>query len=141
MGDLNKYYLFLDDVRFPKDVKWIDLPSIEPYSWTIVRNYNEFCDIIFLKGLPEFVTFDHDLSDSAYLEYNKTINNKINYSNITEKTGYDCAKWLVEYCRINNIKFPNYLVHSLNPIGTENIYRYVENYKRVVENFSDFNGQ
>lgn len=133
MDDSNKYYLFLDDVRFPKDVKWVDLPSIDPYSWTIVRNYNEFCDIILLKGLPEYVTFDHDLADEHY--------GNSDPSKYTEKTGYDCAKWLVEYCRINNIKFPNYLVHSLNPIGTENIYKYIENYKRVVENFSDFNGQ
>ena len=33
------YNLFLDDMRYPKDVKWIELPLVE---WTIVRNYKEF---------------------------------------------------------------------------------------------------
>lgn len=44
----------------------------------------------------------------------------------SEKTGYDCAKWLVDFCIDNKLKFPNYQVHSLNPIGSKRIRDYIE---------------
>ncbi len=66
------------------------------------------------NGLPEYVSFDHDLADIS--------------DSHKEKTGYDCVKWLVDYCIDNKIiKFPNYQVHSANPIGKKNITSYVEN--------------
>ena len=37
------------------------------------------------------------------------------------KSGYDCAKWLVDYCLDNGITIPNFGVHSANPVGAENI--------------------
>jgi hypothetical protein len=47
-----------------------------------------------------------------------------------EKTGYDCAKWLVDYCIDNQANLPDYLVHSANPIGKKNIESYLENFKK-----------
>lgn len=38
-----------------------------------------------------------------------------------EKTGYDCAKWLVEYCLDNNLKLPKWNIQSANPVGKDNI--------------------
>lgn len=38
-----------------------------------------------------------------------------------EKTGMDCAKWLIEYCITNNLKLPKFYCHSMNPIGKDNI--------------------
>lgn len=131
MDNNKKYYLFLDDVRVPTQVKWVDLPLIDPNSWIIVRNYNEFCEMILKNNLPEFICFDHDLSTEHY-----DVNTDPN--TYKEKTGYDCAKWLIEYCRINKLEVPKYLVHSLNPIGAENISRYIENYKRVSKEFNFF---
>ena len=58
------YKLFLDDVRNPKDVKWINLP-LGP--WVIVRNYHDFVKYITSNGLPEFVAFDHDLGQEHYI--------------------------------------------------------------------------
>lgn len=54
-----KYNLFLDDVRKPTDVKWLDLP---PVDWVIVRNYENFEKIIRKAGLPSIISFDHDLT-------------------------------------------------------------------------------
>lgn len=118
------YALFLDDERIPHKVTWVNLPLVD---WTIVRNYQQFVDIITKQGVPKYITFDHDLADSHYQEIVKTGN--FNYENHTEKTGFECAKWLVEYCRQKDLDIPKYWVHSMNPIGRENIIRYLENYK------------
>jgi hypothetical protein len=113
MKNKRPYYIFLDDERFPKDVKWTKIPDLH---WTVIRNYSNFKVLIELKGyLPEFISFDHDLAD---------------YSKYTEKTGYDCAKWLIQYCSENNLKIPDYTVHSLNPIGAKNIINLLESYKQ-----------
>jgi hypothetical protein len=47
-----------------------------------------------------------------------------------EKTGLDCAKFLVEYCADENQPLPKYLVHSANPAGKENIEKFLENAKK-----------
>ena len=58
------YNLFLDDVRIPTHVTWVEIPKNQHYS--VVRNYNEFVDLITLRGLPKFVCYDHDLADCHY---------------------------------------------------------------------------
>jgi hypothetical protein len=47
-----------------------------------------------------------------------------------EKTGLDCAKFLVEYCMSVGSLLPEYLVHSANPTGKQNIQAYLENAKK-----------
>lgn len=113
------YKLFLDDVRSPEDVRWVLLPD---GPWTIARNYNEFVKHIETLGLPAFVAFDHDLADEHY-------GSVIAKSTYKEKTGFECAKWLVEYCMARNLKFPKYTVHSMNPVGRDNIKNYIESFK------------
>ncbi len=121
-----KYNIFLDDVRHPNQVTWVQLPQ-KPYS--LVRSYKEFVELITLRGLPEFVAYDHDLSDS---HYGHGLNgDAIPYDQYTEKTGYDCAKWLVSYCIEKGKKHPPYVVHSMNPVGKSNIISYVESYNRI----------
>lgn len=126
------YYLFLDDERMPRDVKWVLLPQAD---WVIVRNHDEFCNYIKENGVPEFVSFDHDLADFHYHVMQQevcdsfTIDDgdlKKTYDYGPEKTGYDSAKWLVEHCHLDKICFPNYLVHSLNPIGAQRIKEYID---------------
>jgi hypothetical protein len=47
------------------------------------------------------------------------------------KTGYDAAKWLVQYCHSNCLPFfPEYNVHSANPVGKANIESYLSNAKK-----------
>jgi hypothetical protein len=98
--------------------------------WIIVRNYNAFVDYITKNGIPAFVSFDHDLGHDAYVEFSRayTSDKKFNYENVKERTGYECAKWLVEKCLDENQPFPNYQVHSMNPIGKSNIESYIESY-------------
>ena len=123
---INNYNLFLDDVRIPTHVYWAEVPKDQHYS--VVRNYNEFVDLISLRGLPKFVCYDHDLADNHYGD--GLNDDEINYSKYQEKTGYDCAKWLVAYCLEKNVKHPPYVVHSLNPVGRKNIESYIENYNK-----------
>lgn len=126
---ITNYNLFLDDNRIPTHVTWVDVPKDQHYS--VVRNYQEFVDIITLRGLPKFVTYDHDLSDCHYGHGLKGDN--IPYDKYTEKTGYDCAKWLVEYCMNKGVKHPSYMVHSMNPVGKSNIISYVESYNKSIK--------
>ena len=121
------YYLFLDDVRYPNQVTWVHLPQ-KPYS--LVRSYQEFVDSITHKGIPDFVAYDHDLSDA---HYGHGLNgDAIDYSQYREKTGFDCAKWLVSECVKKGVKHPPYVVHSMNPIGKSNIISYVDSYNKSV---------
>lgn len=109
------YKLFLDDMRNISDVTWVLLP--EGTDWVVVRNYDEFVNTIQSKGMPEFITFDHDLSMEHY--------NPDTWSDpdfkYKEKTGLDCARWFLNYCKENNKRVPNYSVHSMNPVGRRNI--------------------
>ena len=66
-----------------------------------IDHYQEFVSWVHLNGLPDGVCFDHDLGE--------------------EKTGYDAAKWLVEYCLDYNLDLPKWNIQSSNPVGKENI--------------------
>ena len=44
--------LYLDDVRIP-----------QTEGWEIVRNYDDFVKWIEENGLPDIVSFDHDLAE------------------------------------------------------------------------------
>lgn len=131
--------LFLDDERMP--INAYNLVTEKPglYTsddWDIVRNYKEFVNYITTNGLPDLISFDHDLS----LEHIKYFFNNGGHQNppdpsdadFIEKTGYDCAKWLVNYVEDNNLKLPEYIVHSANPIGRKNIQTYLDNAKKVL---------
>jgi hypothetical protein len=123
------YNLFLDDERFPTRAQSLIEFDKELYTddsnWVIVRDYSEFINYISDNGLPEMVSFDHDLADIKYVMGKSSFSFK-------EHTGYDCAKWLVEYCSTNNLKLPKYQVHSANPIGKVNIQSYLENAKKHI---------
>ena len=126
---INKYNLFLDDIRVPTDVTWVQIPVDQHY--TVVRNYKEFVDLITLRGLPKYICYDHDLADSHYGHDLKNVARPHNSYN--EKTGYDCAKWLVDYCFAKKLKHPPFIVHSLNPIGKKNIESYIINYNNSLQ--------
>ena len=118
-----KMRLYLDDIRTPKG---------EDNEWEVVRNYDEFVAHIKMNGLEnyEVISLDHDLGDTAMNEYYNNVhpNYTLDYNNITEKTGLDCAKWLVAESMKTGIPLPAVYVHSANPIGSANIMGYVNNY-------------
>ena len=134
---MKKYIIYLDDVRTP----------IDKENWEVVRSYDEFVETVTKLGLEniETISLDHDLGDTATNEYftNVSPNYTLDYNNIQEKTGYDCAKWLVEHFYDKNpdwislgrlqkktvgFNFPTVYTHSANPIGSANILGYINNF-------------
>lgn len=117
------YKLFLDDIRDPEDVFQYMMHPVYLINdeWIIVRSYDEFVKTIQEKGIPDVLSMDHDLGLEHY-EHNKNPNGVIDYSSYTEKTGYDCAKWLINYCIDNKKELPTtILIHSMNIVGSQNI--------------------
>lgn len=87
--------LFLDDVREA------------PIGFDVVRSFEEFTAYIEKNGVPDLISFDHDLG------YNESS---------SEKTGYDCAKWLLD----NGHTLKRWRIHSANPVGAERIRNLLE---------------
>lgn len=118
-----KYKIYLDDVRTPTDS-----------SWVVVRNYDEFVNKVTEIGLEniELISLDHDLGDSAMKEWHTNVyhNYTLDYNNITEKTGYDCAKWLVEQW-LDGKPVVDVYTHSANAIGSANIMGICNNYRHI----------
>lgn len=119
------YSLFLDDVRKPEQVTWVKLPKVK---WTIARNFKEFTHTIKTKGLPDRIAFDHDLA----FDYNLD-NSSWSPPPNREPTGYDCAMWLIKYIDKSGTSFPEYYIHSMNPIGAENIDSLIKSYKKSIK--------
>lgn len=105
IGENMKKLLWLDDLRNPIDYVTGD------YDISWVKNYEEFCKFIVENGLPDIICFDHDLSE--------------------EKSGYDCAKFVVNYCQEHNLDIPTYDIQSSNNVGKENIRSLMNNWHRV----------
>jgi hypothetical protein len=122
--NLNLYRIYLDDVRMP----------IQKDGWVVVRSYNEFVDKVNEIGLEniELISLDHDLGDTAMDEWYRNVyhNYTLDYNNITEKTGMDCAKWLVEQW-MDGKPVVDVVVHSANAIGAANISGHINNYRHI----------
>jgi hypothetical protein len=105
---MKKYYahIWLDDCR---------MPNVSPKELTYwARAYEGFVGTV--KMLKEKISscmihFDHDLGEG--------------------KSGYDCAKWLVDWCIENGYGVPDYTIHSANPVGRQNIESVFESYWKV----------
>ena len=127
---MKKYNIYLDDVRTP-------LPNPTTHDvteWTVVRSYDEFVAKITEIGLENIglISLDHDLGDSAMREWHNNVyhNYTLNYDNITEKTGMDCTKWLVEQW-LNGAPVVPVMVHSANAVGSANMMGYINNYRHI----------
>lgn len=105
------YRLFLDDER---------LPAERSGEWVVARTYAAAVDVVSQRGLPCYISFDHDLG--------------VEDDGREAPTGYDFAKWLGDYIldhRPDVSQFAWY-VHSQNPIGAQNIDRYLGNLIRAI---------
>lgn len=120
---MNKVWIYLDDARSPIQDKWV-----------VVRNYDEFVNKVSEIGLEniEVISLDHDLDETAMIEWSKNTfdNYTINYNDIREKTGLDCAKWLINQWKEGK-PVVEVLVHSANAIGSANIMGYINHYRHV----------
>lgn len=97
-----KTYLYLDDERHPQT----DRP------WQVVRSYDEAVAYITKHGIPNYISFDHDIASEP-------------------NTGYTFAKWLVDQDLDGIHRFPKdfaFNVHSANPVGHRNIDAYLTQY-------------
>lgn len=130
-----KTLLWLDDIRDPNDPVWKSYIKTNPAEIVWVKNFQEFTSYIESNDLPEIISFDHDLADEHYTpekywdDYvsSKAYQESQNYS---EKTGHECAKWLVEYCLDRSLPLPEYFVHSMNPVGRDNILSTLRHYEK-----------
>lgn len=128
------YNLFLDDIRIPIDT--FNYTKNDVYSkldWIVVRNYNEFVKAIEIHGMPDIISFDHDLADEHYDPdlYGSETYNEV-YDNFKSKTGYDCAKWLIENSIDNDQPLPETIfIHSMNPHGSMNIESLFTTYSKT----------
>ncbi len=115
--------LYLDDIRTPKTE-----------GWDIVRSYDDFVNYIEQNGVPEEVSFDHDLSreHTKYYFDNGGHDNPPDPLGVEfkERTGYDAAKWLCDYCWTNGIPLPKWNIHSANPVGSDNIKFLLNNFEK-----------
>lgn len=98
--------LFLDDVRTPFNSRV-----------AVVRNYDEFVAYIEKNGVPDLISFDHDLSFEHYPLGENNPGMSIPYDGYKEKTGLHCARYLIE----NKLPVKYWTVHSMNVTGKMNI--------------------
>lgn len=99
-----KTVLWLDDTRrVPEDT------SSEHYEW--VKDFYEFQCWILENGMPDVLDLDHDLG-----EYH---------------SGYDCLKFCIGIAVGNNLSVPELRVHSMNPVGRDNMVKYYENFVKM----------
>ena len=135
---MSKTCLYLDDLRTPTK------PPPGYKDWVVVRDYQEFEDYILKEGLPDLISFDHDLGMEHYLDLSEQTSRMGHqipvYELYKERTGLHCAKFLCDYIlgihengtveEINDLKFPHCGVHSANPVGAQNIQSYINQFKR-----------
>lgn len=100
--------IWLDDTREP--ISLLEDGFYKESDIRICRNYSQFVEAIQKDGLPEIICFDHDLGE--------------------EKSGYDCAKFVVDYCIKNKVKLPQWYIQSMNIVGSMNINSLLKNYKK-----------
>ena len=107
--------LFLDDVRVPKS------PDVQ-----LVRSYGEFVDYLKKNGVPDLISFDHDLAMEHYPLGENRAGQKVPYSSYRQETGLHCAQYVVE----NRLPLRHWAVHSSNVQGRINIERELRRYHR-----------
>jgi hypothetical protein len=101
MENTNKYWIYIDDERFPKTQG----------PWVIVRSLSELKSVIAKDGIPDMISFDHDLGEN-------------------QPTGMDCVNWLID----QNIVLEKYNIHSANPVGSVNMQSKLDSWKTFNEN-------
>jgi hypothetical protein len=117
---MKKTLLWLDDERNPNSEKWYKYLrqyfDIEIFDIIWVKSYSEFIQFVENNILPYIVCFDNDLGDV-----------------VTNFEGYDCAKYLSNFCIENKKQLPNFIVQSANPVAKQNIETYLNNHNKYFD--------
>ena len=124
-----KNLLWLDDLRNP----FLDVEGRVPGGndkWNInwVLNYEQFVLWVEMYGLPDAISFDHDLAPEHYTpeyfwdDYEESKKfQEWKSKNYKNQTGEGCAKWLMQFCINNKKQLPEIFIHSANPVGEDKI--------------------
>jgi hypothetical protein len=120
---MSEWILFLDDERVPTDLvallpKWeYDLKIVSRLDrFHVARSVNEAKALVNRYGWPSFASFDHDLG---------------HHDGTPLPTGMDFVKWMCEKVLDGDIKINpdfEFIAHSANPVGRDNIRKYLENF-------------
>lgn len=106
---MKKIIIFIDDLRNPK-YYFDNIENV--FSATSYNKFVALLNYLYMKyGHIDEIWFDHDLGDES-------------------KSGYDCAKYLIDFCDKYNLTIPQYHIHSANPIGRQNIESYIKSYQK-----------
>jgi len=133
---IKRYVLLDDDVfRTPQSIyEYTNNEIYLKYPWTIVRNYDAFVKDTLINGVAVAYSFDHDLGDAHY-----ACQKHIDYDKFVEKTGFHCAKWLIDYCLDTDLELPEEIyIHSMNVVGAMNIKSLFTSFYKVYPTDSDF---
>lgn len=117
------YTLFLDDIRFPEDVRYF----YGSYKNVIIcRSYDDAVWTVTHHGVPDFISFDHDLLQEHYI------------IGTGEKTGLTFADWFCNWVKSEKKDLPDnfgFFVHSQNPEGAAKIEKCMDKFlKQKKEN-------
>jgi len=130
-----KIGVFLDDVRvidqLPTRIdEWITVKNYDGFVYTIGSYYEAF------NCLPEIISFDHSLStideDNEIL---RPVGAPLFYANYKEKTGKDCAEWLVQFAKEEDLDIGRVAIHSTYLLGAKRIEDIINDYKRERGNY------
>lgn len=97
--------LFLDDLRDPVN-----------NEFTVCRTSQEAIDLLYSMGVPQVISFDHDLGgdDTSMVYINHLINGVLD------------NRWTIPSGFI-------YYIHSANPVGSVNIESKMSSFLRYLE--------
>lgn len=110
---MKKVVIFIDDMR---DIRnYVDCANNNAYQ---AKSYDDFINkleyVFEGYGKVDEIWFDHDLGEDS-------------------KSGYDCAKYLVNFCIEHEMKLPEWHIQSSNPAGRQNIDSYLKSYLKSIE--------
>jgi len=88
---------------------WLDDIRPAPPGHVHCTTARDACYLISTNKV-EFISFDHDLG--------------------TPQTGYDVARFIEDAVYNGIIEWPNYSIHSANPVGAKNIRAAMESARR-----------
>lgn len=94
------YWLYIDDER---KCPW------DRDSFFVAKSSSEAIEIVKKNGLPEFISFDHDLGG--------------------DDTSIVFILWMIENYPDSPIK--TYKIHSANPVGSKNIESYMRSWAKA----------
>lgn len=106
----NNYKIFFDDLRT------VEMVYENPKDWEfeIIRNIDDFKKIILERGVPKFISFDHDLGEDEN-------------GNIMDS--YEALKWMVFELELD-LRDMDYKIHSANHLALKKIDSLIQNWNK-----------